>query len=145
MGDFIATEQTQWNESAANTSFLKKKVGENVKKTITHSSIWQDSTHIQRVLKQSRNTQCLDSHQIRSRNIEMQILLVTMNHDFHPRGLHSFIKTCHRLTFTPCSKLTYLASEMRNIFLVAPAVSWCFGCLVETQHLEKNITFACFC
>lgn len=75
-------------------------------KTITHWSIWQSSTHIQRVLKQSWNTQCLNSHRIRSHNIATQIVLNDMNDDFYPRGLQSLMKTCHSLTFTACCKLT---------------------------------------
>lgn len=57
------------------------------------------------------HTQCLDSHQVRSFNIKVKILLSKINHDIYPRGLHSFIKTCHSLTFTTCWKLLGFRNE----------------------------------
>lgn len=71
--------------------------------TITHLSTWQETTHLQKGSWTTQDTHHVWIHtrsglaELKGENRRSKI-----NPDVDPRGLHSFMKTCHSLTFTPC-------------------------------------------
>lgn len=79
---------------------LKNNFGQ---KTITHWSSWREPTHLQKGSWTNQDTSHFWSH-TRSGLAELngEARRSKINPDVDPRGLHSFIKTCHSLTFTPC-------------------------------------------
>ena len=81
---------------------------------------------------------------IHTSQISRQVLPYKMNHDFYPRGPHSFIKTCHSLTFTPCCKLTAwphkreMCSSWPLLLRDVLACGWLLFGLWKTKSLERN-------
>lgn len=71
--------------------------------TITHLSTWQETTHLQKGSWTNQGTRHVWIHsgsglaELKGKSRHSEI-----NSDVDPRGLHSFMKTCHSLTFTPC-------------------------------------------
>lgn len=70
---------------------------------ITHLSTGQETTHLQKGSWTNQDAHHVWIHtrsglaELKGKNRHSKI-----NPDIDPRGLHSFMKTCHSLTFTPC-------------------------------------------
>lgn len=94
-GDFIATHRVA---SAANTSFGKQSWAKD-----NNTFINSTGTYTREGLEPIKTYGIFWIH-TRSGRTELngETRRCKINSDVDPRGLHSFIKTCHSLTFTPC-------------------------------------------